>query len=147
MQPRSNGATKIISLIISIEFARKVRGEESEYYEVEQPSASGRFSFGTKFVVDADAPNPIAFPFDTAILLGIIGILVFLLWQRTTTEIKGAAKIEVEHKVEIEVIQVGTQTEVMGRRNVNTQSQCKYTWYNETPRFTPLAEHSHGVFH
>ena len=141
MQPRSNGATKIISLI-SIGFARKVRGD---YYEVEQPTASGRFSFDTKIVVDADAPNPIAFPFDTAILLGIIGILVFLLWQRTTTKIEGAAKIEVEQKVE--QIEVGAQTEVMGTRNVNTQSQCKYTWYNETPRFTPLAENSHGVFH
>ena len=31
-------------------------------------------------------------------------------------------------------------------RTVAVQSQCKYTWWTNHPRFTPLPEHSHGVF-
>ena len=110
---RSNGATKIISLISS-EFAMKVRGED--YYEDEQPTSSGRISFDTKIVVDADAFETAEFSYVTATLVGIIGILLFLLWQTNTRtkagikdkEEEGAAEPEVEP--EVKKIEVSTQT-------------------------------------
>ena len=38
----------------------------------------------------------------------------------------------------------GTQTERKRVRTVKTQSQCKYTYWCATPRFTPLPTDSHG---
>ena len=38
----------------------------------------------------------------------------------------------------------GSQTESKRVRTVKTQSQCKYTYWQTTPRFTPLPNDSHG---
>ena len=38
----------------------------------------------------------------------------------------------------------GSQTESKGVRTVKTQSQCKYTYWQTTPRFTPLPSDCHG---
>ena len=38
----------------------------------------------------------------------------------------------------------GSQTEIKRVRTVKTQSQCKYTYWQTTPRFTPLAGDCHG---
>ena len=40
----------------------------------------------------------------------------------------------------------GAQTENKRIRTVSTQSQCKYTYWCATPRFTPLPDDSHGAF-
>ena len=38
----------------------------------------------------------------------------------------------------------GSQTESKRVRTVKTQSQCKYTYWHATPRFTPLPGDCHG---
>ena len=38
----------------------------------------------------------------------------------------------------------GSQTESKRVRTVKTQSQCKYTYWNQQPRFQPLPENTHG---
>ena len=40
-----------------------------------------------------------------------------------------------------------TVTVVTGpTRNISTQSQCTYTYWKTTPRFTPLQEKAHGAW-
>ena len=82
--------------------------------------------------------------------------LYTLLQDRKPTEakhviLKQATEVHIQTDKVYKVVQFkpdlkdgGCQTENKRVRTVKTQSQCKYTYWHVTPRFTPLAGDCHG---
>ena len=67
---------------------------------------------------------------------GIMETVLFIAWLATPITLimvwLGLVMLMLLHKPKVST------------REVTTQSQCTYTWWNENPRFKPLPEHSHG---